>query len=248
MSNLNFCLILTATIDPKGMPFLARNSIQDRLNDYKNAFENWCKHDSINKIIFIENSGYDLTFFNDLSKKFKDKEIEIISSDVNNNFPRKLGKGYGESLCMQEIFDRSALVNKTKFFISVTGRHYIKNINTVINEIKSKKKDIHICLKDNLNYADTNFYAGSYFFFKNYILPETKKTNDSIGKFYEHCVADAALKAIADGMTFSQLSTYADIDGYIGTNNKKLRYNIFKKIKLFFFGKIKSYFFEHKKY
>ena len=81
MSNLNFCLILTATIDPKGMTFLARNSIQDRLNDYKNAFENWCKHDSINKIIFIENSGYDLTFFNDLSKKFKDKEIEIISSD-----------------------------------------------------------------------------------------------------------------------------------------------------------------------
>ena len=79
-------------------------------------------------------------------------------------------------------------------------------------------------------------------------MPETKKTNDTIGKFFEHCVADAALKAIADGMTFSQLSTYADIDGYIGTNNKKLRYNIFKKIKLFFFGKIKSYFFEHKKY
>ena len=72
---------------------------------------------------------------------------------------KKLGKGYGESLCLQEIFDKSALANKTNFFIAATGRHYIKNINAVINEIKNKKKDIHLCLKDNLLYSEITMFC-----------------------------------------------------------------------------------------
>jgi len=248
MNELDFSLILTCTIDPKGMKFLARSSIEDRLNDYKSSFTKWCNNNYVKRIIFIENSGYDLTFFNQIAQNFTSKEIEIISSDVNNNFPRELGKGYGEYLCYEEIFNKSSLAKKTNFFIKVTGRHYINNFSSLIDEIKNNKKDIHVCFKNNLTFVNTSFFAGSHNFFKNYILSQAKKTNDGKGKIIENCIAEAALIGIANGLTFNQLSTYANIDGYIGTNNKKIKNNFFKKIKLFFFGKLKKYFFNHIRY
>ena len=54
----NHCLLITATIDPKGIKYLVRNDINERLNDYKKTFLNILQNYKINKIIFIENSGY----------------------------------------------------------------------------------------------------------------------------------------------------------------------------------------------
>jgi hypothetical protein len=61
-------------------------------------------------------------------------------------------------------------------------------------------------------------------------------------------VAKATLKAISEGMTLSEVPIYADIEGFIGTNGKKYKQNLFKKIKLFLFRKLKNYFFKHKKF
>ena len=63
MQNIDFCLILTATINPGDMPDLVRKNVETRLNDYKKSFEFWIKKSNIKKMIFIENSNYDLTFF-----------------------------------------------------------------------------------------------------------------------------------------------------------------------------------------
>ena len=71
---------------------MKRTSEIDRLDDYKKAFIKWCKNDLVDKIIFIENSGYDLNFFNEESKNFPSKKIEIISSNLNNTFKKSLVK------------------------------------------------------------------------------------------------------------------------------------------------------------
>ena len=44
-------------------------------------------------------------------------------------------------------------------------------------------------------------------------------------------------------MSLSKTPIYADIEGFIGTNGKKYKQNIIKKIKLFFFRKLKIYIF-----
>ena len=72
--NFNFSIILTACINPVNMPFLKRTSTSDRLKDYKDAFRKWCNNSLAQKIIFIENSGYDLEFFYDEAKKFPKKK------------------------------------------------------------------------------------------------------------------------------------------------------------------------------
>jgi len=78
---------MTATINPKGMKYLARSNVSERLDDYKKTFLNIVNNYNIKKIIFIENSGHDIDVFRKYAKQYPNKNIEIISSKVNNYFP-----------------------------------------------------------------------------------------------------------------------------------------------------------------
>ena len=248
MKNFNFALILTCTIDPGNMPNLVRKNIETRLNDYKKSLNFWINNKDVNKIIFIENSGSDLSYFRNLVKSENNKEIEILSTNSNNSYDKNLGKGYGQYLCLKEVFESSKIAQKTDYFIEVTGRLCIKNFSLILKDIISNNTNIYINLSDNLKYSSPSLFGGSKKFFTNYVLTETKKTNDSLNNIFENGVANATLKAISDGMSLSKTPLYADIQGFIGTNGKQYKQNIFKKIKLFFFRKLKNYFFNHKKY
>ena len=248
MKNFDFSIILTCTINPIQMPNLVRSNPEIRFQDYKKSFNFWVNNTFVNKIILIENSNYDLSYFNKIAKDIKNKEIEIISSNSNNRYDKSLGKGYGQYLCLKEVFDQSQIAKTTKYFVDVTGRHCIKNFKAIIEDIIKNESDIYVNITDNLKFADANIYGGTKKFFINYLLPETKKTNDSQNNIFENCVASATLKAVSDGMNLSKTPIYADIEGFIGTNGKKYKQNIIKKIKLYFFRKLKIYFFNHKKY
>jgi len=248
MKSFDFSIILTCTVNPIQMPNLVRSNPEIRFQDYKKSFNFWVNNAFVNKIILIENSNFDLSYFNEVAEDIKNKEIEIISSNSNNEYDKSLGKGYGQYLCLKEIFDQSQIAKTTKYFIDVTGRHCIKNFKAIIEDIIKNESDIYVNITDNLKFADANIYGGTKNFFINYLLPETKKTNDSQNKIFENCVASATLKAISDGMNLSKTPIYADIEGFIGTNGKKYKQSIIKKIKLFFFRKLKIYFFNHKKY
>ena len=230
------------------MPNLVRSNPEIRFQDYKKSFNFWVNNMFVNKIILIEKLNFDLNYFKEIAKKIKNKKIEIISSNSNNTYNKSLGKGYGQYLCLKEIFDKSQIAKNTKYFIDVTGRHCIKNFKAIIQDIIKNKSDVYINITANLKFADANIYGGTKKFFINYLLPETKKTNDSKNKIFENCVANATLKAVSEGMNLSKTPIYADIDGFIGTNGKKYKQNIIKKIKLYFFRKLKIYFFNHKKY
>lgn len=248
MKNFDFSIILTCTVNPIQMPNLVRSNPEIRFQDYKKSFNFWVNNAFVNKIILLENSNFDLSYFNEVAENIKNKEIEIISSNSNNEYDKSLGKGYGQYLCLKEIFDQSQIAKTTKYFIDVTGRHCVKNFKAIIKDIIKNESDIYVNITDNLKFADANIYGGTKNFFINYLLPETKKTNDSQNKIFENCVASATLKAISDGMNLSKTPIYADIEGFIGTNGKKYKQSIIKKIKLFFFRKLKIYFFNHKKY
>lgn len=244
----NCTLILTACIKPVDIPFLERKSETERLEDYKKTFIKWCENKLINKIIFIDNSGYDLSFFNDKSKSFENKKIEILSTNLNNTFDKKLGKGYGEYLCLKEIQNQSHLFRESDYFIKVTGRYYIKNYANFFNEFIKKRSDIFVCMKDNLTYADSHVFAGTKHFFSNYLISSISKINDTKGIFMEHQLSKSVLLGVCDDLKFDHFTIYPDVSGIIGTNNKKFKNNFFKKIKLYFFGKMKDYFLKHKKY
>ena len=72
--NFQHTIILTSCIKPENIPYLERSDERDRLKDYKDSFRKWCKNKLVKKIIFIENSGYDLEFFHQEAKNFSEKK------------------------------------------------------------------------------------------------------------------------------------------------------------------------------
>jgi len=245
---MKICIIITATIDPKGMVFTKRNSPEDRLNDYKKVFKEFCNQQEVSNLIFIENSGYSLDYFQNEKKKYSNKKIEIMSSKVNNEFSRELGKGFGEHLSLKEVFEKSNSLKDCDYFIKCTGRYHLLNFSNIYKSIKKETLTINGYLRDNLKYFDTSVFCGSKDFFVNYVIPETMNVNDSNNIFIENCAAKALFKAMADGYSFNQIKDLPIIDGYIGTNNKKFRYNMIRRIKIKILGKLKNYLISHKKY
>ena len=150
MKNFDFCLILTCTINPINMPDLVRHDPQIRLEDYKKSFRFWAYNPYVNKIVMIENSNSDLSYFKNISKDLTTKQIEIISSNSNNTFKKELGKGYGQYLCLKEVFENSQIIKKTNYFIDITGRHCIKNFKKIIKDICRNNTDIYVNLTNNL--------------------------------------------------------------------------------------------------
>ena len=116
MKNFDFSIILTCTINPIQMPNLARSDPEIRFQDYKKSFNFWVKNEFVDKIILIENSNFDLNYFKEIAKNIKNKDIEIISSNSNNTYNKALGKGYGQYLCLKELFDKSQIAKNTKYF------------------------------------------------------------------------------------------------------------------------------------
>ena len=91
------------------MKFLVRNSVELRLEDYKKSFNKWIACNHVKKLIFVENSGYDLTYFKEKTKSVINIEIEFLSTDENNFYPRELGKGFGESIILKNVIEKSNL-------------------------------------------------------------------------------------------------------------------------------------------
>ena len=81
------CIIITATIDPKGMVFTKRNSPEDRLNDYKKVFKEFCNQQEVSNLIFIENSGYPLDYFQNEKKNTQIKKLKLYLQKLIMNFP-----------------------------------------------------------------------------------------------------------------------------------------------------------------
>ena len=124
----------------------------------------------------------------------------------------------------------------------------MNNYKKFFNEFKKKKADIYICIKNNLSFAESHVFGGSKKFFSDYVISSASNVNDSSGVFMEHCLAKAALLGISNNLIFNHFQIYPDICGIIGTNNKKIKNNFIKKIKLFLLGRIKNYLLSHKKY
>lgn len=93
----DFALILTASIDIKGMPKAYPTVAEQRQEDYYNSVKYYVNNQPrIQKIIFIENSGWPLDRVQEAIKDNPhNKKVEFISLNCND-FPRQLGKGYGE--------------------------------------------------------------------------------------------------------------------------------------------------------
>jgi len=108
----NIVIFLTAAIDVNGITYSKVNDLEERYDEYRNALMRWVEEPAVDKIVFCDNSNFDLSEIqkNVKEKGFEDK-LELLSYD-GQNFNRNLGKGYGELTTFQYAFDHSIFIKQ----------------------------------------------------------------------------------------------------------------------------------------
>jgi len=187
---------MTATIDTRGMAELSVSDTTERERQYLETFAFYLESGWSNKIVFIENSGYNLTKFYECTHKYPKVKTELISCNMND-FPRELGKSYGEMLLLDYVFDHSKLVASNDRFIKVTGRFPFLNLDKLLREAERRLPWVLFCdTKDHPIYdwlrngwnghaADTRFFVVTKDFYRKHFYGAYKQLNDSEGLLVE---------------------------------------------------------------
>jgi len=215
------CLLLTATVDVRGVPDLQRSDPIERLSDYRWALEQWKQCHTIDGLIFVENSGYDV---DELQEILRDSDlyphsVEFLSFN-GQDFPRKLGKGYGENLNVEYVLRNSEILRKDDYLIfRSNGRNYVENIDSLVDALYPST-DILCDLKEYLTWGDGKVLAGTVEFFENYVCPYGREVDDSTGYYFEHALARAIHRGIADGLVWRPNPEPPLIRGFSGTSNQ----------------------------
>ena len=114
-----FPLLMTASVNPRGMSGLSVNDVTEREGQYLGTLQFYLQNETISAIVFIENSGHDLTAFKSLAAKYPQKHVEFISCDLNG-YPREYGKSYGELLTLDYASEHSQFVAEAGGYFKVT--------------------------------------------------------------------------------------------------------------------------------
>ncbi|MBR0458803.1 MAG: hypothetical protein IJJ26_06175 [Victivallales bacterium] len=193
---MTFPLVMTAAVDPKGMPGLSVNDVSERANQYLGTLRFYLENPAVPQIVFVENSGYDLAAFRELATQYPDKQIEFLSCD-RNDYPRHLGKSYGEMWILDYVVDTSQSVQAASGFTKVTGRFPILNIAELLQEAEQRRPWELFCdNKDHPVYdwlqlgwnghaCDTRFFLVTTDFYRKHFYGRYTELDDSQGKLVE---------------------------------------------------------------
>ena len=205
---MEYPLVMTAAIDPKGMGGLSVNDVKERAGQYLGTLRFYLENTAVERIVFAENSGYPLDGFRELVEKYPQKQVELLSCNLND-YPRKLGKSYGELRVMDHVADNSRLVAEAGGFFKVTGRFPILNIGKLLAEAEKRQPWELFCdNKDHRIYdwlrngwtghaCDTRFFGVALDFYKTHFHGRESELDDSRNRLIEFMFFETAKKAEA---------------------------------------------------
>lgn len=135
----DMALVLTASVDPGvagepgGMAGLTRTDPELRENDYIQALHFYLTGGTpTRRIVFMENSGWALGRIQYACQEIPhDKTVEFVSLNCND-YPRHLGKGYGELMMLDNGLAQSQLLREVTHFVKVTGRLRVGNLRRIL--------------------------------------------------------------------------------------------------------------------
>ena len=133
-------LLITASILPQEKRFLKVREPRQRLNQYLDSLKFYITKTNITKIVLCDNSGYEFPSADiiTLAKKYG-KKIEIVQFIGNREKIIVNGKGYGEGEIIEYALANSHLLREAKYFIKITGRIKVTNIDKIIEKMDITK-------------------------------------------------------------------------------------------------------------
>jgi hypothetical protein len=212
-------LLLTGCIDPKGMRFTARNDPAVRRKDYMDALRSWVFKSDFKKIVLCENSGADLSDFQEMVKG-SGKEVELISY-VAPEFEEWKGKGYGELLIIEHAMENSKLIDEHSRVMKCTGRLFFSSHKKYYNHGVNGEFDFSMDVFRSLDECDVRAFFGSYDFITKYLLPFKERLDERTEPMQnlEHVMGQAVFRALSDLLKYEPLPATPFFVGHSGTLN-----------------------------
>ena len=188
---MKLAILLTATIQVQVVQ--GNFSTAERLEMYASTLRYYSKTIGRNyPIIFLENSGYDLS---ELKKEFHDSlDIEFIQFQPTGELPfdKSKGKSFNEYMMIGGGVNNSQKLLSCTHFMKITGRYAMLNINSIIAEVEKRLHDkAFMCdVKDTGLYemigsknfgrwGDSRYWVASVDYYKNNMLDCYLEMNDS---------------------------------------------------------------------
>jgi hypothetical protein len=209
-------LLLTATIDTGGTPKVVRSDPAVRLKDYESALRLWLESGSVERVVFCENSGYDLRSLEAVAAPFARTQVEFISFD-GNAVGASRGKGFAELNIILHALTHSKLLASAGTVIKCTGRLNVRSAKTLLAKIGAARFDVMCDIGRYLTYADSRFFAATPEFIADYLGRERDTLNDFNGIYLEHALACATTRALADRKVWRPLPAAPQLMGISGT-------------------------------
>lgn len=220
----NICLLLTSTIEMKDKSLLRRSDTQVRLNDYKASLKKWLtRQKSLSKIVFVDNSGYPLDELRKVVFKNNpfNKRIEFLSfiaSEKENSDTSR-----GEQGAIDFALKNSELLKEAEYFVKVTGRVFVVNIDKILKNIPDY---FHVIasLTDNLLYMRSMILIFNKDFHIRKIAPYARENIDSRNRMdFERVYAKALHLALEQDYRWFPFYAEPIIDGFSGAKNRSYR-------------------------
>lgn len=212
-------ILLTACINPGGMPFTVVSDATQRLNQYLLALQFYLQNTSC-PIVFVDNSNMDKTPFLEYESQYGSR-LEILSFDGNK--VKTQGKGLGEMEIIEYALIHSKfnlLLDKYRI-VKITGRLIVRNINSLLKCDKwhlYPYKSIVCHVNSDLTFADSRIFIslGSFM----YLLVKQKKyLNDTKGIYFEHLLCQQIKQQKT--FTFFPFITEPHFEGISGSTGIK---------------------------
>lgn len=223
-------LLLTATIDPGTTPLVERRNPLTRLQDYESALDTWLRSGAVSRVVFCENSGYDLAPLKEIARRHGGGcEVEFIEL-ADNGSGAVRGKGHAELRLIERALRTSRLLARSDVIVKCTGRLTVRNASPVLEAIGAADFDIMCGLKQFLSFADSRLFAATPAFIETYLLPRSGMIDDGASVFLEHALACAAASAVADRLLWRPFPILPCIAGISGTSGKSMTDGTLKRI------------------
>lgn len=207
-------LLLTGTVNPRGMAFTKLLDVETRKNQYIDSLKFWVRTAGI-PVIFVENSNFDLSDF--FKEEIASGKLEIMQFE-GNDYSRQLGKGYGELLCLEHAYQQNERIRNASFIFKATGRHRVLNFQSFYQQyVDNKEVEILVDFFRFLEFCDSRFFGFKPFFIPEYLLKYKEMVDDSKWIFFENILAKATLQAVINYCVFRPLKHFPRIKGSSAT-------------------------------
>ncbi len=216
------CLVLTATIDPRGCPGTTRTDPQTRLEDYCRAIAGWADQlaGTGTVVVIAENSGADATRLMDVLRYYwGNGELCAL---VQYQEPIELthdGKSSGEARLIEHALVRAHEYFDADFsFVKSTGRLYVKQFSSCL---PSSLGQFTGQVRPDMSAVDSRVFLSTWNTYQRYMWDIADEVCESDDLYFEMVLARRLHRVLSNGaLRFTPFRTIPRIVGVSGSSGQ----------------------------